>query len=87
MTAISGSYVVGEYQYSTTTNVWTFLNANNPNTFLIPIVASSVVTPPYLVEDIYLKGGIRVVANDAAMYALNTAVLKAGMLVVTVFRQ
>ena len=83
LTAASGSHVVGVYTYSTITSLWALTSTSNPNTFLIPVAQPTVVTPPYLVEDIYLKGGARVVANEAALYTLDPAVLKTGMLIVT----
>lgn len=54
----------------------------------MPIQMASFFVPKngaswYLVEDSYLKGGMRVVANISARSAIHPANLKAGMIVVT----
>lgn len=54
----------------------------------MPIQLASLIVPKnsntwYLMEDIYLKGGLQVVANSAARDALNPLNRKAGMIVIT----
>lgn len=54
----------------------------------MPIVQTSYVVPsspsiPYLVEDIYFKGGFRVVADAIARDAIKAQAKKVGMLVLT----
>ena len=65
LTAASGSLAAGVYIYSTATSTWTFVTATNPNSFLDPPVfdPNAPPIPPYLLEDIYFRGGLRIAAD------------------------